>query len=462
MPDERARQDLRTALEQGLITVVVGTGVSMAATSGAATASWIGLMESGLARALDMGTSRELAESIRKDLELGAHEPTCLWTAAEKITNALGGVQSANLAEWLRDDIGALRPASSEIINAINDLGCSIATTNYDDLIEQITGRGSVTWREAPKVQRAVRQESDDVVHLHGIWKDPESIVFGGLSYGRLAADEAAQALQRALITLRSFLFIGCGGGLNDPNFGPLREWVSETLHGRGARHFRLCIADESAALRADGSDDRITPIVYGERHEDLVPFLRSLVQEDASASTASASPSPAPAAIAAARAFEALCEHVRGASVLGDEMRDVDSRSLDKLLVPPVLLPVSHEQFVTARRDVLAERCDPTADAATNGVLLVVAEENAGLTSTLEWLVAERWRQEAAVVPVVVNFRSVGAGHDPMRKQIVRELMAAGAMSDVRHDPPTCALGIDNLMTQPGSTVEVASFGMS
>jgi hypothetical protein len=446
-----AERALRKAMSDRLVAVVVGTGISLAATNEAETASWDGLMRSGLTRAQELGASKELADSIRSDLDLGSQEPSCLRTAAEKITDALGGPQSGAFRDWLCDDIGSLEAVSSELIGAISDLGCPILTTNYDHLIEQATGRGTVTWRNTAGVHRAVRQESDDVVHLHGSWDDPGSVILSGQSYGRLAGDDPAQQLQRAMATLRSFLFIGCGLGLDDPNFGALRDWMDETFHGSGARHFRLCTTAEAAELRKQPSQSDILLVPYGESYDDLLPYLEGLALTDRAASAAGqgdASP-----VAASQRAFEALCDRVRASSVLGDEMRDVESRSLQQLLVPPVLLPVSHEQFVTTRRrEVRAERCDPSKDAGLDGVILLVAEENAGLTATLDWLVAERWRQEGSLAPVVVDFRNVGPGPQALKKQIVRELMAAGAMTDKRSDPPACALGIDNLMTQPAT----------
>jgi hypothetical protein len=59
-----------------------------------------------------------------------------------------------------------------------------LATLNYDSLIEQASGRKSVTWLREDKVQEILRREiTDGVLHLHGWFDEPESVVLGSMSY---------------------------------------------------------------------------------------------------------------------------------------------------------------------------------------------------------------------------------------------------------------------------------------
>jgi SIR2-like domain len=109
-----------------------------------------------------------------------------------------------------------------------------VATTNYDGLVEEVTGWPVVTWRDGVRVQRVLRGDERAVVHLHGYWGDPVSVVLGVRSYEAVLGDAAAQGLQRAVAGMRSLLFVGFGAGLADPNFAALRAWLAATFPGVG------------------------------------------------------------------------------------------------------------------------------------------------------------------------------------------------------------------------------------
>ena len=95
------------------------------------------------------------------------------------------------------------------------------------------------------------------------------------------------QAVLRALRTLRTLIFIGCGEGLSDPNFGAFLTWTREVLSNTEYPHYRLCRDSEIEALRAQHPPgEPIVLLPYGPDHSDLAPFLRSL---------GSAIPRPAP-----------------------------------------------------------------------------------------------------------------------------------------------------------------------
>jgi len=60
-----------------------------------------------------------------------------------------------------------------------------MATTNYDDLITQVTGLPVVVWTETDKLVRVIRGEEKGIIHLHGCWNRPESVVLGTRSYDK-------------------------------------------------------------------------------------------------------------------------------------------------------------------------------------------------------------------------------------------------------------------------------------
>ncbi|HKB29687.1 MAG TPA: SIR2 family protein [Streptosporangiaceae bacterium] len=270
--------DLRGQLAKGHVLVIAGAGVSAGASGGAETASWTGLLRDGCERAARVaaGLPPGWRETVRGQVDSGDLDWMLL--AAEDMTRRLGGRKSGEYRRWLADSVGRLRVADPSLIDALAGLGVPLATTNYDSLVEQVTSLPPVTWRDGARIQEVLRGDRRGVLHLHGYFDEPESVVLGIRSYEAALGDAAAQGLQRAVMSLRSVLFAGFGAGLADPNFGALLDWVAGTFSGSGYRHFRLCTDGEVAGVRAQHRpEQRVAVISYGARHEDLAPFLREL-----------------------------------------------------------------------------------------------------------------------------------------------------------------------------------------
>jgi len=142
-----------------------------------------------------------------------------------------------------------------------------------------------VTWRDGPRVERVLRGDEPGVLHLHGRWQDPRSVVLGIRSYEDVLGSAHAQSVQQALRLFNSLVFVGFGGGLADPNFGTFLRWTRTVFGGSEYRHFRLARADDAGRLQQEHPpDERIVVLPYGARHEDLVSFLRALRPVDAPA----------------------------------------------------------------------------------------------------------------------------------------------------------------------------------
>jgi tetratricopeptide (TPR) repeat protein len=271
--------DLREQLSKGHVLVIVGAGVSAAVSGRSPAASWTGLLRDGCGRAAQVARGplpAGWAEMTRKQIDSG--DLDWMLGAAEEITRRLGGRKGGEYRRWLSDSLGNLPLTDRFVIEALAGLGMPLATTNYDGLIEQVTGWPSITWRDGARVQEVLRGDKQAVMHLHGYWEDPESVVLGIRSYEDVLGDAAAQSLQRAVMSLRSVLFVGFGAGLADPNFGALLNWVAGTFPDSKYRHFRLCTDGELDEVRAQHpGEERVAVLGYGARHSDLLPFLRSL-----------------------------------------------------------------------------------------------------------------------------------------------------------------------------------------
>lgn len=127
-----------------------------------------------------------------------------------------------------------------DVIKALHEQGAQLFTTNYDDLLEKhckvshVDGSdpsGLISWR---------RGSRPAVFHPHGYWRNANHVVLSAEQYWRVKNDEVVQETLQHILATKTVLFIGCGGGLSDPNFGPLIQWIGEKNIGTGSSHYIL------------------------------------------------------------------------------------------------------------------------------------------------------------------------------------------------------------------------------
>lgn len=270
--------DLRKEIAKGRVLAIVGAGISIGATKNAPTASWTGLLENGVDRCVAVAQPLVdgWAERVRAEIHSGDMDD--LLSAAEKVSRKLGFPNGGNYRAWLRDAVGTLHAEDRSVLEALRDLGIPLATTNYDGLLEEVTGLPAVTWREGAKVEWMIRGDEKGVLHFHGYWDQSESVVLGIRSYQEILGDSHAQNVLKTLRTVNTLLFVGCGEGLADPNFGALLEWTREVFAGSGYSHYRLCRESEAPDLRKlHPKEERIIVLSYGPNHSELASFLQTL-----------------------------------------------------------------------------------------------------------------------------------------------------------------------------------------
>lgn len=265
--------ELSQQIARGRMLAVVGAGVSIAATGGDCLASWTGLLRHGAERCVEVAgpLPEGWAEQVRAEIDSGDLDE--LLSAAEKISRKLGAPCGPEYARWLRDTVGRFRVRDSTVIEALAGLGLPLATTNYDGLLEEVTGLPPVTWREGARVERVVCEEEPGILHLHGFWKEPESVVLGIRSHEQVLG-EAAQMVRFT----QGLLFVGCGIGIATPDFDALLRWMRRVFAGSDFRSFQLCLEQEVQELRELHPPEAcLVPLPYGADPSCLAPFLREL-----------------------------------------------------------------------------------------------------------------------------------------------------------------------------------------
>ena len=284
MASQETLSKLRQRIRDNQVVVVVGSGVSIAATGKAPAASWKGLIGLGIDACRKWDPRLDAKWAARKRDALDSGDRREFLSVANEIGERIG-TTPGRMGEWLRDTVGALSATQPDILDALHALGCPLVTTNYDGLLVR-EGLRPVTWMDAGKVDRIVRGQDRGIVHLHGHWEDPKTVVLKLEEYVKVRDDPHAAAVRQALSMTSTLLFVGCGDGLSDPNFSVLRRWMATVNPSRTDPHYRLCTDAEHQALVAEHDpEERIDLVPYGG-HGDLVATLRSLAPSRGASST--------------------------------------------------------------------------------------------------------------------------------------------------------------------------------
>jgi hypothetical protein len=259
------------------VLVIAGAGVSIATDAKNPCASWIGLLRHGLKWCRERTFAAQLHAQL--DLYEKLLETGDLLSVADFIAKTLRTASEGEYFRWLTESIGSLRVGDDQVIRALVGWGVQIATTNYDSLIEEVSGRLATTWRDRGLVHQFLRGDYSAVLHLHGYYQRPETVVFDARSYQDICQDPPMQANLQSFLATRTIAFVGCGAGLSDPNFGSLLGWSRTALAHSPYAHYRLVRECELSQVEDECHGLSIWPISYGSQYSDLGPFLAVLAE---------------------------------------------------------------------------------------------------------------------------------------------------------------------------------------
>ncbi|MCX5769011.1 MAG: SIR2 family protein, partial [Candidatus Hydrogenedentes bacterium] len=266
------------------VLVVVGTGVTRGATSVPQASSWQELLLHGVRHLVNTKIFTSVhGDKVISDLKK-SFSPFDLDGAlkhAENIEQNLRMLKAEDFAEWLRTAFQNLNaePDKDHTLMALRDLreaGLLLLTTNYDSLLSEVTGLPPVTWDNQNEFVEVVTGRRAGILHIHGHWQRPDSVVFGRRGYRSIAANEPVQTALKSLWLDRSWLYVGCGDGLEDPNLGRLLEWGKGLGPGTWPDYYLA----KNAEAHGLSSNPRKPPnlVCVGYRdHSDLPAILRSL-----------------------------------------------------------------------------------------------------------------------------------------------------------------------------------------
>jgi SIR2-like domain len=204
---------LKEEIATGQVAVVAGTGISITASGdaqidGFRVARWDGLLRHGIQRCQHLGTMSE-AEAAPLEPLIALGSPDYLVMVAELITARMRERSPGTYRAWLQETVGKPAPAHADTLHALVGLGGILATLSYDPLIEHATRRQPVTWtRPDPVQEMLLGKKPNAVLHLHGYYDEPDSVVLGLASYAKVVADTHTKAVMQLLTMDRTLVFV--------------------------------------------------------------------------------------------------------------------------------------------------------------------------------------------------------------------------------------------------------------
>ena len=254
-------QQLCAALRNGNLVICAGAGVTLFATADASgrihqqSLTWLRLIRSGfdyieehIPSAYNDNGNKTRIKKARANLDVpdrqySETEEAIYLDAAQTLTDILKPFPDS-FADWLSSQFQQLNeslthPEIHSVLKKLHKAGAQLMTTNYDRLIEHYCGLTPLD----------IFQPQEDgikhVFHPHGESENSNGVILNARQYyeGTAAEISPAQHLLRYIFRTKTVLFVGCGPGTGDPNFGEILKWLgSQERHGDGGdrRHYIL------------------------------------------------------------------------------------------------------------------------------------------------------------------------------------------------------------------------------
>jgi len=299
---EKLTKKIREAREKKdkNVQIFLGAGVTIYLTKDP-NLSWINLLDSGLTKIekIYYPNAENNIEAIQKinifrsDLSNQKTSLNKLLEIADFIhdefTNYGEWPESEHYQDWLERTFGSLkvhkdRKDMLESLKFAFDCKAKLITTNYDRLI---SNNDIIDCIQCDVSQIDNFNAIDPaILHIHGDYKKPESVILGKKSYNSYFKDNAEykeQLLQLFNPKQNINIFVGYGLGLNDPNFevflGAYESAVCEE-QGREVETYILVKEDEEEELRKSFQSEKLKnnyQFITFEDHKELPGIIREI-----------------------------------------------------------------------------------------------------------------------------------------------------------------------------------------
>lgn len=240
-------------------------------------ASWMGLLEEGLKRCstdqkwrddhlekLRNGSTTEVAQAVRDTLE--GKKGSYVRETPEKRVSFSKFLEEATKEMKCHNDSSLLLVA----LQRARLRGAKFATTNYDDILENVLGQSAVHRSDEDALRDWV-EKGKGVFHIHGHFSRPGDVVLGCKDYDAFLKSRATQYALDSLsnkvdsLSNKVVIFIGAEPTVWDPNISKLISRIASV-----SPMFVLARQSEMGAFNQKG----VTTVSYGTDFAHFVPFL--------------------------------------------------------------------------------------------------------------------------------------------------------------------------------------------
>jgi NAD-dependent SIR2 family protein deacetylase len=272
---------IKNALKDKRLVIIVGAGVTLSATADSSgmpitRLTWTGLIRKGLDYLVTDGyvdaSNRRTrqAYAMLKETDINS-----LLDAANIMVDQLE--KHRQFPTWLKTVFGSLyrevrHPATLEVLKALHERGATLLTINYDDLLEKACNLRRIGRSNQDDILKFKSGDLDGIFHVHGSYHDPDEVVLDTTDYYEVRHSREVQNVLKIFLECNTILFVGCGSGLEDPNFDVLLKWASERQKNIPNRHYLLIRNGDTLDYKP------LVRLKYGDDYQDLAPYLKKLL----------------------------------------------------------------------------------------------------------------------------------------------------------------------------------------
>ncbi|XP_068274496.1 protein FAM118B-like [Nyctibius grandis] len=288
-------QSLKTKEPQDLV-LVIGTGISAAvAPQVPALQSWKGLIQALLDAAnefdlLEHEKSRRFQERLDADENLVHVADDFIQELSARTSNVHSTYFKDCLYKVFDDLESKMEDSGKQLLQSVLHLmenGALVLTTNFDNLLELYAAQQgkrleSLDLTDENKVLEWAQGKRElSVLHIHGVYTNPSSIVLHPDGYHNVLRNTKVMREIQKLYEKKSFLFLGCGQTMDDTTFQAL--YVEAVKNKSALKHFMLVRrgdVHEFEKFRKNMKDKGIEVISYGDEYTDLPEYFERLASE--------------------------------------------------------------------------------------------------------------------------------------------------------------------------------------
>ena len=211
--------------------IITGAGVTLSVTADKtgkplSRITWTGLIRNGLDYLVNEGYVDTSNRRTRRAYEaLEEPEVDGLLDAANIVSSQIK--QHGQFPTWLESVFGSLsqeirHPDLLDMVEALHERGATLLTTNYDDVLDKYYGLQRLGRSNQDDVSRFQRRDINGVFYIHGSYHDAREVVLDTTDYYDVKNSDKVQDVLKTFLQYKTILFVGCGSGLEDPNFDAL------------------------------------------------------------------------------------------------------------------------------------------------------------------------------------------------------------------------------------------------